>query len=143
MDRVQDILADKPSAVHAVPPESTVHQAIERMVRHNVGCLLVLHDDRVVGIFTERDHLRRVTLPHKDPRTTPVADVMTARVIVVDPHRTIDECMSIMTRERIRHLPVVLDGVPTGMISIGDLVKHVSQRQQGEIRSLTAYITGP
>lgn len=142
MNRVKDILAAKGSGVHAVSPDATVYQAIEHMVRHNVGALLVTRGAEVAGIFTERDHLRRVTLPNLDARSTPVVDVMTRRVVYVDSGCSVDDCMSIMTRERIRHLPVIENDAAVGMISIGDLVKHVAQQQEVEIRTLTAYITG-
>jgi CBS domain-containing protein len=142
MSRVRDILAAKGAAVHAVPPAATVHEAIECMVRHNIGAVLVTSGKEVVGIFTERDHLRRVTLPNLDPRTATVAGVMTRRVVYVDPDRTVEDCMTIMTQERIRHLPVLQDGAAVGMISIGDVVNHVAQQREVEVRSLTAYITG-
>jgi CBS domain-containing protein len=142
MNRVADILAAKGSRVHSVTPDTTVYEAIALMVEHNIGSLLVQEGRKTVGIFTERDHLRRVTLPNRDPKFTPVRQVMTARLLCVEPNRTIDDCMAIVTTERIRHL-VVMDGDRvTGMISIGDLVKHLSMAQEIEIRHLTQYITG-
>jgi len=142
MSRVADILAAKGSQVHVVSPETNVFQAITLMVEHNLGSVLVVRHGAIAGIFTERDHLRRVTLQDRDPQRTRVQEVMTERVLVVGPATTVDECMRLMTQERIRHLPVVEDGVVSGMISIGDLVRVVSQQQQVEIRSLTQYITG-
>jgi CBS domain-containing protein len=142
MGYVSSILATKGSQVHVVAPDSTVFRAVEAMVRHNIGSLVVTRGEEIAGIFTERDHLRRVTLQDRNPHTTTVAEVMTERVIVVQPTTSIEECMDIMTRERIRHLPVVERGRVTGMISIGDLVKRISREQEVEIRSLTDYITG-
>ncbi len=142
MSRVADILASKGSQVHSTSPETSVYQAIATMVQHNLGSLLVLRGDTIVGIFTERDHLRRVTLQDLDPHRTRVREVMTEKVIVVDRQSSIDECMRIMTRDRIRHLPVVERDMVVGMISIGDVVRLMSEVQAVEIRSLTEYITG-
>jgi CBS domain-containing protein len=142
MPRVADILATKGSLIHSIPPGASVYEAIERMVQHNIGSLLVLEGDEIIGIFTERDYLRRVTLNDLNPRLTQVRQVMTERPTCVQPDRTVQDCMALMTRERFRHLPVVEAGRTLGMISIGDLVKHVSREQEVEIRSLTEYITG-
>ena len=142
MSRVQEVLAAKGSQVHHVPPQATVYEAVEKMVREGVGSLMVLEGDTIAGIFTERDYLRRVALQDMRPRATAVSDVMTTRVIFVGPERTLEDCMAIMTQERIRHLPVVVDGRLAGMISIGDLVKHLSREREVEIRYLTEYITG-
>ena len=142
MPRVTDILATKGSVIHSIPPGASVYEAIERMVQHNIGSLLILEGDEVIGIFTERDYLRRVTLKDLNPRLTPVRQVMTGRPTCVQPDCTVQDCMALMTRERFRHLPVVEAGRTLGMISIGDLVKHVSREQEVEIRSLTEYITG-
>jgi len=142
MTRVADILAAKGTTVHAISPDASVYEAIERMVQHNIGSLLVMEGDELAGIFTERDYLRRVTLGDLDPRVTRVRQVMTERPTCVQPDRTVQDCMTMMTRERFRHLPVTDCGRAIGMISIGDLVKHVSREQEVEIRSMTEYITG-
>jgi CBS domain-containing protein len=142
MGRVASILERKGRQVHTVGPEAIVYDAVALMVRQNVGSLLVTDDGRIQGIFTERDFLRRVTLQDRQPKWTRVRDVMTERVIVVEPHTTIEDCMSIMTRERIRHLPVVEHERVVGIISIGDLVKHLSSEREVEIRYLTEFITG-
>lgn len=142
MGRVSDILGGKGAHVHAIDADATVHDAISRMVEHNVGALVVKSGHSFVGIFTERDHLRRVTLDDRPPRSTKVRDVMTPRVICVTPDDLIQGCLHIMTQQRIRHLPVVDGNTVVGMISIGDLVKHLSQQHEVEIRYLTEYITG-
>ena len=142
MTHVAEILAVKGSQVFSVTPETTVYQAIERMVQHNVGSLLVAEGDAIVGIFTERDYLTRVALQERSAKATRVREVMTERVCCVEAMKSVGECMAIMTRERIRHLPVVDNDRLVGMISIGDLVKHVSKEQEVEIRHLTNYITG-
>lgn len=142
MSRVSDILARKGSAVHTVEPDSTVYDAIDKMVRHNVGSLVVAEGGTIHGIFTERDYLRRIVLEGRTSKSTRVADVMTKRLVCVDPSRDLEECMAIMTQERIRHLPVIENARLAGVISIGDLVKHLSRERAAQIRYLTDYITG-
>jgi CBS domain-containing protein len=142
MGNVSQIIAAKGSSVHSVPPGAIVYDSIETMVGRNVGSVLVQEGDRIVGIFTERDYLRRVLLEDRDPKKTRVAEVMTPRIIAVDPQRSIEECMAIMTQQRIRHLPVMDGNRLAGIISIGDVVKHLSKEREVEIRYLTEYITG-
>ena len=142
MARVADILAAKGGTVHRIGPDTTAYAAIAVMVGNGVGSLLVTEGDEVIGIFTERDYLRRVLLQDRDGRATRVRDVMTPRIVCVEPSRSVDECMSIMTQQRFRHLPVVENGRLAGVISIGDLVKYISQEREVEVRYLTEYITG-
>ncbi|HVP14487.1 MAG TPA: CBS domain-containing protein [Terriglobales bacterium] len=142
MSRVAEILAYKGRDVHTIDQEATVFAAVERLVEKNVGALVVTDEGATVGIFTERDFLRRVALRQRDPRTTRVREVMTDRLICADPNRSIEDCMVMMTQERIRHLPVIEGARLAGMVSIGDLVKHVSDERHVEIRYLTDYITG-
>ena len=112
------------------------------MVRHNVGALVVTEGEATAGIFTERDFLRRVVLQGRDPKVTRVREVMTERLVCTDPDRPVDDCMAVMTQERIRHLPVVVSGRLAGIVSIGDVVRHLSAERHVEIRYLTDYITG-
>jgi CBS domain-containing protein len=142
MARIADILQTKGAHVHTISPDATVYDAIEKMVEYNVGALIVKEGRSITGIFTERDHLRRVTLEERDPRTTRIRDVMTPRLVCVEPGTTVEDCMQVMTQERIRHLPVVGGEEVVGLVSIGDLVKHVSSEQLVEIRYLTEFITG-
>ena len=142
MGRVADILALKGSRVHTVSKEATVFEALEEMVRHNAGSLLVMDGEAIAGIFTERDFLRRVALEQRDPRITRVREVMTEKLLCLDPERSIEECMAVMTRERIRHLPILDNGKLAGLLSIGDLVKHVSDEREVEVRHLVNYVTG-
>lgn len=142
MARVADILAGKGGHVHCVDRAATVHEAIQAMVAHNVGSLVVLDGDEIAGIFTERDFLRRIAVHAHDPREIRVGEVMTEEVVCLDPSWTVDECMSVMTHQRIRHLPVIEGKRLAGMVSIGDLVKHVSDEREVEVRLLTEYITG-
>lgn len=142
MGRVSDILAVKGGKVYSISPDASAFDAVSAMLNAGVGSLIVLEAGGIAGIFTERDYLRRVTLHGLDPKTVRVRDVMTSRVIYVDSNKSVQDCMSIMTQQRIRHIPVVDDGKLTGMISIGDLVKFMSKEQAVEIRFLTEYITG-
>jgi CBS domain-containing protein len=143
MGWVKDILAAKGGQVHTISGSATAYEAADKLVRCNVGSLVVMEEGKVAGIFTERDYLRRVTLTDLPPRSTAVREVMTPRIICVDPERSLGDCMAIMTQERIRHLPVAAAGGEiVGMISIGDLVKHLSREQEVEIRYLTSYIQG-
>jgi CBS domain-containing protein len=142
MGRVADLLSAKGREVHTVSPGATVYDAVNRMVQHNVGSLLVVEGDEIHGIITERDYLREIVLKGRTSRETPVRDVMTTRVVCVEPGHTIESCMAIMTEKRIRHLPVLEDGRLTGLISVGDVIKRLSLDQKAEIRYLTDYITG-
>jgi CBS domain-containing protein len=141
MSHIADILGEKGGGVLSIEPGATVFDAIERMVDANVGALLVIDGEDVVGIMTERDYLRRVALLGREERDTPVADIMSSPVVYVTPDTEIEECMALMTEQRIRHAPVVDDGELVGMISIGDLVKFRSREQSFQIRYLTEYIT--
>jgi signal-transduction protein with cAMP-binding, CBS, and nucleotidyltransferase domain len=142
MSRVADILARKGSAVETVQKSATVFEAIKQMVEANVGSLIVMDGESVCGIFTERDYLRRIVLMGRTSKETAVNDAMTGRLVCVDNSREVEECMSIMTQERIRHLPVIEGGKLAGIVSIGDVVKHLSKQREAEIRYLTDYITG-
>jgi CBS domain-containing protein len=142
MPQVADILANKGTAVYTVDKMATVYKAIKNMVEANIGAVIVTEDDKACGIFTERDYLRRIVLEGKTSRTTRVEEVMTDRLIVVDNSRDLEECMSIMTQARIRHLPVVDNGRLAGIVSIGDIIKQISKQREAEVRYLTDYIAG-
>jgi signal-transduction protein with cAMP-binding, CBS, and nucleotidyltransferase domain len=142
MDQVRDILAVKGTTVHTIEKNATVLEAIKKMVQEGVGSLIVMDGDAICGIFTERDYLRRIVLEGRTSKTTRTGEVTTERLIVVEPSRSLNDCMALMTRERIRHLPVLDEGRLTGVVSIGDIVKCLSKQQAAEIRYLTDYITG-
>jgi len=142
MSTVSEIISGKGEAVHTIDRDKTVFEAIRQMVNANVGSLIITDGDAICGIFTERDYLRRIVLEGRTSKDTPVIEVTTERLVVVDPSRSIEECMSMMTSERIRHLPVIDEGKLIGLVSIGDLVKHLSQEREAEIRYLTEYIAG-
>lgn len=142
MARIADVLGRKGARVHTIAPTDTVFDAVKRMVELNTGSLLVVDGQEVCGIITERDYLRRIVLEGRTSKATQVAEIMTERVVVVEPGTDVQDAMAIMTDRRIRHLPV-LDGEDlVGIVSIGDLVKQVSQDRKYEIQYLTDYITG-
>jgi CBS domain-containing protein len=142
MSTVSELLSTKGTKVFTIDRDKTVLEAIRLMVDANVGSLIITEGDAICGIFTERDYLRRIVLQGRTSRDTPVIEVTTERLVVVEPSRSIEECMSIMTSERIRHLPVLDGGKLVGLVSIGDLVKHLSKEREAEIRYLTEYISG-
>ena len=143
MGHVSDILDAKGRDVLSVDGTATVLEAIATMVDGNVGALLVYEGTRLVGIVTERDYLRRVTLQGRDERTTPVREIMSPELVYVGPDASIDECMAVMTERRIRHLPVLTDDREVvGVVSIGDVVKFQSTERSVQIRFLTEYISG-
>jgi CBS domain-containing protein len=121
--------------------DATVFDAVKAMVEANVGALLVTDGDEIVGIFTERDYLRRIAVEGRRSRTTIVSEVMSAPVICVTPDTGVEESMALMTDRRIRHAPVTEGGALVGMISIGDLVKFQTRQQSFEIKYLQDYIT--
>jgi CBS domain-containing protein len=141
MNTLNEILDEKGRSVLEIDAGATVFEAVQTMVEHNVGSLLVTEDGEVVGIVTERDYLRRVTLEGRTDRETRVGEIMSGPLVVVTPGTTVDECMALMTDRRIRHLPVVEEDGVVGLVSIGDLVKFKSRQQSFEIQYLTDYIT--
>jgi CBS domain-containing protein len=139
--RVQELLERKESQnIYSVPPEASVFEAVTEMVAKNVGAMLVMRDSSLVGIITERDYLRLVTVQGRTARDTPVHEVMTRTVIYLTPDVTLDQAMSIMTEKRIRHLPVLETDAVKGVLSIGDLVKAQAKQHEFKIRTLEAYI---
>jgi CBS domain-containing protein len=135
------ILDRKGRTVFSVTPTMSVADAVAEMNRHRVGSVLVLDSNRLVGIFTERDVLRRVVGAGVDPRTTRVADVMTANVITISPEATVEETMVLFTEKRCRHLPVLDQGRLVGTISIGDITRWMSDTHRAEAEHLKNYIT--
>jgi CBS domain-containing protein len=143
MADVAKILAEKGGDVIRIAGDATVFDAIKKMVEANVGAILVTGSDpdKIEGIFTERDYLRRIAVEGRTSRDTLVREVMTSPVIAVGPETTVEEAMALMTDRRIRHAPVIDDDHLLGMVSIGDLVRLLSQEQSFKIRYLTEYIS--
>ena len=140
MSTVAELLAGKGRDVLSVDAEATVLEAAQRMIDANVGSMLVSTRGKINGIVTERDYLRRVTLEGRTDRQTAVREIMSTPLIVVTPQTTIEECMALMTDQRIRHLPVAQGGDIVGVVSIGDVVKFQSKQQSVQIQYLTEYI---
>src|SRR5271169_5562780 len=139
---VSSLLHHKGSTVWHVPPEATVFEAIKLMADKNIGALLVMSHDRLIGIFTERDYTRKIALMGKTSRDTRVAEVLSGNVICVTPGDSVEECMRLMTEHRIRHLPVVEGEKVLGIISIGDLVNWIISAQNSAIEQMEQYIAG-
>jgi CBS domain-containing protein len=137
-----EVLRQKGSVVHSIAADATVAAAVRRMNQESIGALLVTDGDRVVGIFTERDVLRRVVDGGREIATTKVGDVMTQSIASVRAATTIEEAMAIMTEKRCRHLPVMEGGRAVGMVSIGDLTKWIVKDQEVAIHELVEYIQG-
>lgn len=139
---VAAIVTDKGSVVFSVDPDDTVYHALEVMAEKNVGSVLVMKKGKLVGIVSERDYSRKVILLDRVSKDTAVAQIMTTKLITVEPATTVTDCMEIMTEKRVRHLPVLDDGELIGVISIGDVVKAVIADQIELINQLEHYITG-
>jgi len=138
---VKAVLADKGREVYWIEPAATVFEAIKQMVDRNCGALLVMRNDDIVGIITERDYLRNIALKGRSSKTTEVREIMDSSVIVIECGTNIDEALALMTDRRIRHLPVVSKGRLEGLISIGDLVKYKTKEQSFQINYLKEYIS--
>jgi CBS domain-containing protein len=140
MATVQELLRRKGGTIYWIGPDEPVFEAISQMADHSIGAILVMKDEELVGILSERDYARKVVLLGRSSSETPVWQVMTAPVTTVRPSDTVDDCMRVMTDQRIRHLPVVAAGRVVGLVSIGDLVKSVIDEQRRTIEQLEAYI---
>ncbi|MAO65936.1 MAG: histidine kinase [Balneola sp.] len=138
--QVKEILNQKGRDIYSVKPSDTVYDAIAKMADYNIGALLVMQDQNLEGIISERDYRNKVILKGRTSKETPVKDIMTDKVIRVNSSDTVNLCMQLMTEKKIRHLPVMQDEKVVGVISIGDVVKTVIANQKNEINSLRDYI---
>lgn len=142
MKTVKQVLDDKGYQVHSIAPEATVYEALEKMAQEGIGALVVLDSGQLAGIVSERDYARKVILTGRHSRETPVRDIMTENVICVSSELRVDASMSIMSKNRVRHLVVRDDARINGLISIGDVVKAIIDDQQFTIEQLEHYISG-
>ncbi len=140
MKTVQEILHGKKYGLLSVKPDATVYEALQTMAVYDIGALLVMDGELLAGIFSERDYARKAMLSGKPPAETRVSEMMTPRVLWVQPEQTVEECMALMTDKHVRHLPVLRDSRVIGVISIGDVVKEVISEQKFAIQQLVHYI---
>ncbi len=143
MKSVAEILRSKPDqTVYNIAPGASVYDALRLMADKNIGALLVMEEGKIVGILSERDYARKVVLMDRSSKQTAVREVMTSSVMYARPDQTNQECMALMTNNRLRHLPVIDNGKLLGLVSIGDLVKGIISEQQFTIEQLQHYIQG-
>ena len=142
MNTVKQILKSKPIDIYSISPDTSVYVGLQLMAERNVGALLVLNNETLVGIFSERDYARNVILKGKSSMQTLIRDVMVSNVVYVTPVDSVANCMALMTQKRVRHLPVMENKKLVGIVSIGDVVKQIISEQEFKIRELEKYITG-
>ena len=142
MATAAQLLGRKPRAIYSVGPDAPVLEAVRLMAEYSVGALLVMTGEKLVGVISERDYARKVILRDRSSKQTQVRDIMTSPVLTVTSQHTVEECMCLMTENRIRHLPVVDGGRVSGMISIGDLVNWIITAHEETIGQLRSYIAG-
>jgi CBS domain-containing protein len=140
MRTVRQMMNEKAHRLLSIQPEHTVYDALLQMAEHDVGALIVSRGEQLVGIFSERDYARKIILDGKTSKLTPISAVMTHDVICVDPDRTADECMALMTEKHVRHLPIIENKAVVGLISIGDVVREMISDQKHTIEQLEQYI---
>ena len=139
---VSAVLHHKGSKIWSVSPEATVFEAIKLMADKNIGALLVMSGGKLVGVFSERDYTRKIALQGKSSKETRVQEILSSEVISVGPNHSIEECMKLMTKHHIRHLPVVEGEKVVGLVSIGDLVNWIISTQNATIDQMAQYISG-
>ena len=140
MTTVKQLLDIKGNKIFSIAPNDSVYAAIERMSENNIGVLLVLENEKLVGILSERDYARKVVLKGKSSKNTLIREIMTPNVLCVSPETTVDECLALLTESRVRHLPVMDGGKLMGIVSIGDLVKQIISDKDFTIQQLEHYI---
>jgi len=142
MKQISDLLRHKGRAVWSLSPDATVYEAIDQMAQKEVGALLVMEGEKLVGIISERDYARKVFLNGKSSKETPVREIMSYPVVCASPELTVEQTMTLLTEKRIRHLPVVIGEKVVGVISIGDVVRGMIDDRNFHIDQLTKYVTG-
>lgn len=142
MRTVEQLLQVKGNDIWSIAPQATAYHALQIMADKNVGALLVMEEEKLVGIFSERDYARKVILKDKSSKSTPVGELMTRKVFYVDADSTLEESMALMTAKRVRHLPVLKNNRLIGIVTLGDVVRQIISDQKFAIRELEKYITG-
>lgn len=140
MKKISQILEKKGHQVYSIKPQTSVYDALQIMMEKNISALLVMEEEKLKGIFTERDYARKLILKGKSSKETMISDIMTTDLLTISPADSIDHCMEIMTEKKIRHLPVIEQNRVSGMISIGDVVKFIIEDQKQTIEHLESYI---
>jgi CBS domain-containing protein len=140
MKKIRNILENKGHQVYSVSPETSVYDALQVMMERNISSLLIMENEILKGIFTERDYARKLVLMGRSSKETPIGEIMTANLFTITPSETIDHCMEMMSTHKIRHLPVIDNNRVTGMVSIGDVVKFIIEDQKRTIQQLENYI---
>ncbi|MCI0746850.1 MAG: CBS domain-containing protein [Verrucomicrobia subdivision 3 bacterium] len=139
---IEEVLRHKSGELYTISPDATVFDAIQQMADKNIGALLVMAGSDLIGVISERDYTRKVALKGKSSRDTRVQEILSTPVIAVTPHHTVEECMRLMTVNRVRHLPIMRGNEVIGIVSIGDLVNSIISAQSVTITQLESYITG-
>ena len=139
---ISALLHHKGTALWSIAPEATVFEAIKLMADKNIGSLLVMSGNRLVGVITERDYTRKIALQGKRSKDTQVREILSGKIVSVTPHHTVEECMRLMTENRVRHLPVLEYEEVVGLVSIGDLVNWTISAQDAAIAQMEQYIAG-
>lgn len=140
MKKIRNILENKGHQVYSVTPETSVYDALQVMMERNISSLLIMENEILKGIFTERDYARKLVLMGRSSKDTPIGEIMTSNLFTITPSETIDHCMEMMSAHKIRHLPVIDNNRVTGMVSIGDVVKFIIEDQKRTIQQLESYI---
>jgi CBS domain-containing protein len=139
---IRQLLDEKGYLIHAISPDAMVIDAIKLMSEMGIGALLVLEDEKLVGIISERDYTRKVILQNRSSLNTPVRDIMTSKVLYMTPDQAVDECMVLMSKHRIRHMPIMDNGKPVGVLSIKDVMNNIISAKDFIINQLEKYISG-
>jgi CBS domain-containing protein len=142
MRTIRDILQEKGFDIYSIGPESSVYQALQLMAEKNVGALMVMSGDKALGLISERDYARKIVLKGRFSKDVPVSEIMSPEIVAIGPEEDVERCMTLMTHERVRHLPVFENGRLIGLISIGDIVKAIIEHKEETIRQLEKYIKG-
>ena len=142
MVTVKQLLESKDNNVWSISPETTVYEGLQFMADKNIGALLVTRDDKLIGIFSERDYARKVILKGKASKDISIGELMTREVVYVTPENSLDECMALMTAKNIRHLPILNNGKLIGLLTLGDVVKKIMSNQEFKIQEMEKYISG-